>query len=195
MGWRPDFWFPVGIRYFFFKCLVVLWDPPSLLFNGYRLNSCGASGRGVTSTVRLHLAPRLRMSEAITPQCFNDVGRGKFSFYMLFFNVLWVALALNFFKNFNCTSKLNTSLAFLNCVSAELAGIWVTYTYHVMFASFSAFGSTLCQLWNMKCVFVTYGRFLRHQILTGLNRLLHNSKHMTTYRQPVPFHYFLENMK
>lgn len=42
------------------------------------------SGRCVTLTFRLHLTPRLRIIGAIAPLRLNEVGRQKFTSYVLF---------------------------------------------------------------------------------------------------------------
>jgi hypothetical protein len=43
-----------------------LWDPPILLYNGYRVFSGGKGGRGVALTTLPHLAPRLKKEYSYT---------------------------------------------------------------------------------------------------------------------------------
>jgi hypothetical protein len=60
-------WIPVEARFFSSSCCPDrLWDPPSLLSNGYqRPFSRGCSGRGVKMTARLQLVQRSRIRGSI----------------------------------------------------------------------------------------------------------------------------------
>jgi len=63
----PDFESLAGVRYFFTKHLGRLWDPPSLLCNGYRGLSRVESGQSVNLSTHLHLVQNISMSGPFPP--------------------------------------------------------------------------------------------------------------------------------